>query len=74
VGVRSETYFNTPEQVREYLRAALLVVEELEVPEDLRAVAFTAAINLTSSKHVTEMHPGAPVDLSALRGNPDLRG
>jgi hypothetical protein len=44
---------NTPEQVRDYLREALAIVEELAPPEDLREVAFGKAVDLTSSKQLT---------------------
>lgn len=52
-GRRSELMHNSPEQVREYLAGALAVVAELEVPDDLRAVAFDKAVNLLASKQIT---------------------
>lgn len=64
-GRRTETYNNTPEQVREYLLDALAIVDELDPPEDLRPVVFTAAVNLGSSKQIVieQVMPGAPTIL-----------
>lgn len=44
--------FNTPEQVRTYLLAALDLVNELDAPDDLRPVMFRAAFDGLSGKHV----------------------
>lgn len=65
----SERQNNTPEQVREYLREALDVVDELGPPDDLRVACFTAAVNLVSAKQVTAevIAPGA-----AILGQPRL--
>lgn len=48
-----ERQHNTPEQVRQYLREALAVVAELDVPDDLRVAAFTKATELAAAKAVT---------------------
>lgn len=71
---RQEIHNNTPEQVREYLNAALLVVDELAPPLVLLGEVFTAAVNLISGKQIVVSQPQA-VDLAALtRPNRDLRG
>jgi len=53
IGRRTEHHHNTAEQIRGYLAAALEVVAELEVPDDLRIAAFTKAVDLAASKSVT---------------------
>lgn len=50
--IKTEVMGNTPAQVEEYLRAALLLVEALEPPEDLRVALFNHAVNLTSAKQL----------------------
>jgi hypothetical protein len=52
-GRRTEFAHNTPEQVREYLREALDVVDELGPPDDLRAACFTKAADLIAAKQIT---------------------
>lgn len=47
-----ELHHNTNEQASGYIAAALAIVAELNVPDDLREAAFTAAVNLVSSKQV----------------------
>lgn len=47
-----ERHHNTGEQIRDYLREALAVVDELDVPDDLRAVAFSKACDLAAAKAV----------------------
>lgn len=65
----SERPNNTPEQVREYVAEALAIVDELDVPDDLREAAFTAAVNLSASKQVLAEQAGfAGLDLGQLRG------
>lgn len=49
---RSEQHHNTPDQVEEYLRAALAVTDEIDPPADLRPAMFTAAVNLISGKQL----------------------
>lgn len=49
----TERQHNTPAQIREYLRDALAVVEELEPPDDLRVAVFTKAAELAAAKQVT---------------------
>lgn len=51
-GRRTEQPHNTPEQVREYLREALEVVDELGPPDDLRVACFTKAADLLSAKQI----------------------
>jgi hypothetical protein len=48
-----EIHHNTPEQVSEYLREANRIVYELDLPDELQAVAFTEAVRLLASKQVT---------------------
>lgn len=43
---------NTPEQVRAYLRERLAIVEELDPPEDLRALCFEKAVDYTAGKQI----------------------
>lgn len=43
---------NSPEQIEDYLRSALELVERLEVPDDLRVAAFTKAVDLFASKQL----------------------
>jgi len=58
----TEHHYQTPEQVRAYLREALAVVAELVPPEDLRVACFTKAADLVSAKHVMveAIQPGIP--------------
>ena len=67
---RHEHPDNTPEQVRDYLRAALELVAELEPPDDLRVATFTKAADLFASKHVT-LEQLAPAGL--VLGKPPRR-
>jgi hypothetical protein len=48
----SEHHFNTYEQVCVYLRGALEAVNDLELSDDLRPIAFTKAIELLAAKQV----------------------
>lgn len=48
-----EIYLNTPDQSRGYLREALAIVEELDPPEDLRAIVFAKAVDHIAQKNVT---------------------
>lgn len=68
-GRKSEIVHNSDEQVREYVTKALALVDELDVPDDLRITAFERACNLYASKQVTiEVMQPAGIDLNALRG------
>src|SRR5437867_1685374 len=60
-GLRHELQHNTPEQVREYVRETLAIIAELEVPDDLRAVAFTGALNLVSNKNIAIEQTGVGI-------------
>jgi hypothetical protein len=62
---RQEQPNNTPEQVREYLRDALAVLDEIDPPAELREAVFTQAVSLISGKQIVFMQPQA-LDLSAL--------
>jgi hypothetical protein len=62
---RQEQPNNTPEQVREYLRGALAVLDEIDPPAELREAVFTQAVSLISGKQIIFASP-QPVDLSAL--------
>jgi hypothetical protein len=52
-GRRLETPHNTPEQVREYLREALDLVDELGPADDLREACFTKAVDMIAAKSIT---------------------
>jgi hypothetical protein len=45
-------HHNTAGEVEGYVERALAIIESANPPEDLRVAAFTAAINLLSSKQV----------------------
>jgi len=68
---RTEEPHNTLEQVEGYVRDALALVERLEVPEDLREVAFGKCCDLIASKQLFYEQPQAmplpPLDLSKIR-------
>ncbi len=51
-GRTSEFHHNTPEQVRDYIVAALELVRDLEPDEDLRVSVFLQACQLISGKQV----------------------
>lgn len=58
----SEHHYHSPEQVSGYMRDALAVVDELDVPDDLRVAAFSKAFELLAAKHVVmeQISPGVP--------------
>ena len=62
IGRYSERQNYTPAQATDHLRAALAIVDELDVPDDLRVAAFTKAADLLSAKQVLleQAIPGAP--------------
>lgn len=43
---------NTPEQVLDYLTSALVLVEQLDPPSDLREIVFEKACDLYSGKQI----------------------
>ena len=47
-----ELYHNTEAQVVELITFAAALVEQLDLPEDLRGVAFAKAVDLKASKQV----------------------
>jgi hypothetical protein len=49
---KQEYQHNTPEQVRDYLREALAIVDELDPPDELRAALFVQAVGLLSAKQI----------------------
>lgn len=55
---RTKVQLNDVSEVREYLRSALELVEELAPPDDLRVAAFTSATNLLSQAQVILEQPG----------------
>lgn len=69
-GRKVEFPHNTPEQARGYLIEALAIVEELDVPDDLRSVAFVKAVDLVSAKSIQVEQVAA--DLGALLTRPGL--
>jgi hypothetical protein len=58
---RIEVQHNTPEQVRDYLADARRMVDELQVPPELREVAFTKAIDLLAAKNIQVVAPATGV-------------
>ena len=52
--MRREIHHYTGDQVAEHGRLALALIAELEVPEDLRQVAFVAFYNGLSVKQIIE--------------------
>ena len=52
-GIRSEAFHYTAEQVRDHLRDTLAIVDDLAVPDDLRAIAFQVVYNSLSAKQIT---------------------
>jgi hypothetical protein len=48
-----EAYFHSDDQVREYVTKAAAIVDDLDVPDDLREAAFTKALDLLAQKQVT---------------------
>ena len=51
-GIRSEAFHYTAEQVRDHLRDTLAIVDDLAVPDDLRAIAFDKVFNTLSAKAI----------------------
>jgi hypothetical protein len=49
---QTEYPHNKPAQVREYIVAALALVDDLDPPDDLRGPVFAKAADLYSSKQV----------------------
>jgi hypothetical protein len=54
---RTDIPNNTPEQAREYLEAALELVEQLEPPAELREHVFNRAVELLSGKQILVSQP-----------------
>jgi hypothetical protein len=66
---RIEVMQNTEEQVREALRSALDLTEELQPPEDLRVAAFVKAADLLSAKQVVLDAAGGAVLPGSILGH-----
>lgn len=47
----------TAEQVREHVAEALKIVDELDVPDDLRVAAFGKAVDLVAAKQIVFEQP-----------------
>jgi hypothetical protein len=62
----SEIPNNTPDQVRQYLAAALELMEELEPAEDLRAPFFVKAVDLLSAKQIFMVQPQSPLAIGTM--------
>lgn len=56
---KTERYHNSAEQAREYIAGAVAIVDELEVPDDLRVAAFGNAVALLSAKQIEWQVAGA---------------
>lgn len=68
-GMKQEFHHNTPEQVLGYLAAALLVVDDLDPPADLREACFNHAVSLTAAKQImVEQVHGLPPNMVVPRG------
>lgn len=65
--MKREEHFSTPQQVGQYLAQSLKIVENAEVPEDLRQVAFAAVFNAVSGKQVFFEQAAQLPDLAQLR-------
>lgn len=52
--MRREIHHYTAAQVREHLAEAITLLDELEVPDDLRQVAFVNAYNSLAAKAIAE--------------------
>jgi hypothetical protein len=57
---------NSTEQVFEYLREALALVEDLATPDDLRVALFTKAVDLLSAKQIVMTQAQSPLALGAM--------
>jgi hypothetical protein len=65
---RQEIPNNTDLQVEEYVAKALILVQELDPDQDLRASVFEQACALYASKQIVMTQP-QPIDLAMLRDN-----
>lgn len=66
-----ELYHNTREQVVDYLRAAIEIVEELDPPADLREEMFRSAVAMLGAKTINvQAHDVSPVLLGSPAGPP----
>lgn len=70
---RQDVKHHTPAEVRDILRDALAIVDELEPADDLRVATFDQAARMLSGKEVVLVQP-QPIDLSGLRAGPGLHG
>jgi len=61
--MREDIPHHTPEQVRGYLIAARELVDALEVPADLREVAFGKAVDMLAAKQLI-LQPAQPPGLA----------
>lgn len=57
---------NTEEQIREYLAFGLLMVTELNPPDDLRIALFTKAVEFRAGKQMIPIQSGAAVAIPTL--------
>jgi hypothetical protein len=49
---RWQEQHNTPDEVEEWVKQAIGIIEYLDVPDDLRMPAFTGALSLLSAKQL----------------------
>jgi hypothetical protein len=56
---REEYHHNTPEQIEDYLASAAEVVGRIELPDDLRGIAFNKAVDLFAAKQIILAQPAA---------------
>lgn len=57
---RTEHYHNTDEQTSDYITRAVAIVQAIDMPDELRPAALTAAIGLVSGKQLI-LEPLAPM-------------
>lgn len=60
---------HTEPEVKEYVEGALRIVNEVELDDDLRGIAFSKAIELLSGKlFIQDQASGVPMDLERMLG------
>ena len=65
---KQESHHNTTDEVEGWLGAAVDLVERLEVPDDLRVAAFSAAVGLLAAKQIFYEQPTSALAMAIPRG------
>ena len=69
MSARNELAHYTREQTVELLRDGLAIIDELQIPEELRPIAYRKAVELLAAKTITTTQASpVPLDLGALTG------